>query len=355
MKLNEQFFEGVIRPLLAQTYPALTYSAARLGTGSDVLGYDTPMSTDHDWGIRQQLFLSDADYDQYGAAIHEQFRQRFPPLFQGYPVHFGPPDDEGTRLLAKKTEGPIEHRVEVTTFGRFLANQLPFDPLGEITTADWLVTPQQKLLEVTKGQVYADGLGTVTTVRQKLAWYPHDVWLYMLMSQWARIGQEEAFVGRTGDVDDDLGSQLLTGRLAHDIMLLCFLMEKQYAPYSKWFGTAFKELGCYATLHPTLRQALLAPTWQEREKHLCVAYEFAANQHNALGITEWVEPTVRHFHGRPFRVIYADRFAAPLRRAISDEGILNIQAAIGSIDQFSHNTDLREHLVLHKRLRTLYE
>jgi hypothetical protein len=57
LKLNELFFEEVIRPLLADTYPNLTYSAARIGSGSNVLGYDTPMSTDHDWGIRQQLFL----------------------------------------------------------------------------------------------------------------------------------------------------------------------------------------------------------------------------------------------------------------------------------------------------------
>ena len=355
LKLNELFFGEVIRPLLADSYPNLTYSAARLGSGSDVLGYDTPMSTDHDWGIRQQLFLNEADFEKHGATIHELFRHRFPPIFRDYPVHFGPADEEGTRLLEEKTAGPIDHRLEVTTIGRFMADHLPFDPLAELTAADWLVTPQQKLLAVTKGQVYADGLGELTAVRQKLAWYPHDVWLYLLMAQWARIGQEEHFVGRAGYVDDDLGSQLLAGRLVHDIMLLCFLMEKRYAPYPKWFGTAFKELTCYEALQPTLRQVLLAENWQEREKPLCVAYEFVARQHNELGLTEWVEPTVRYFHGRPFQVIYADRFTQPLYRAIANESVRRIPTAIGSIDQFSDNTDLRESLAMHKRLHPLYE
>ncbi|MCB8944925.1 MAG: DUF4037 domain-containing protein [Ardenticatenaceae bacterium] len=354
LRLNEQFFGEVIRPLLHHHYPHLTYCAARIGSGSDVLGYDTPMSTDHDWGIRQQLFLREADFEQHGTAIHELFRQRFPPTYQGYSVHFGEPDEEGTRLLAEANAGAINHRVEVTTIGRFLANQLPFDPLGEITAADWLVTPQQKLLEVTRGQVFVDDWGELTAVRQKLAWYPHDIWLYLLMAQWSRIGQEEHFLGRTGYVDDDLGSQLLAGRLVHDVMLLCFLMEKRFAPYPKWFGTAFKELTCYEALQPTLRQVLLAEHWQQREKHLRAAYEFVAQKHNELGLTEWVEPTVRNFFGRPFQVINAGRFATPLYHAITDETVRQIKFAIGSIDQFSDNTDMRENLWLHQRLRELY-
>jgi hypothetical protein len=60
LKLNQLFYEEIIRPLLHQHFPNIPYSAARLGGGSDVLGYDTPMSTDHDWGIRQQLFLTPA-------------------------------------------------------------------------------------------------------------------------------------------------------------------------------------------------------------------------------------------------------------------------------------------------------
>ena len=355
LKLNALFFEEMIRPLLADTYPNLTYSAARLGSGSDVLGYDTPMSTDHDWGIRQQLFLSETDFDQHGTAIHELFCHRFPYTFRAYPVHFGPEDEEGVRQMAEKAEGPVEHRVEVTTIRRFTASYLPFDPLTEPTVADWLITPQQKLLEIIRGQIYHDGLGELGPLRQKLAWYPHDVWLYLLAAQWSRIGQEEHFLGRTGYVDDDLGSQLLAGRLVHDVILLCFLMEKQYAPYPKWFGTAFKELACYDALHETVRHVLLAENWQEREKYLCLAYEVVARKHNELGITEWMEPTVRYFYGRPFLVIDAGRFAQPLYQAISDKEVLRIQTAIGSIDQFSDNTDLRESLTMQKRLHVLYE
>jgi hypothetical protein len=45
---------------------------------------------------------------------------------------------------------------------------------------------------------------------------------------------------RAGFVGDELGSALIGSRLVRDIMNLCFLLEKQYAPYPKWFGTAFQ-------------------------------------------------------------------------------------------------------------------
>ena len=44
---------------------ALPYAAALVGGGSQVLGYDTPMSTDHDWGPAVTLFLPE---DEAGRA-----------------------------------------------------------------------------------------------------------------------------------------------------------------------------------------------------------------------------------------------------------------------------------------------
>ena len=58
LDLAGAFFAEVVRPLLDEAYPRLPYAAALLGPGSEVLGYDTARSTDHDWGPRLQLFLA---------------------------------------------------------------------------------------------------------------------------------------------------------------------------------------------------------------------------------------------------------------------------------------------------------
>ena len=55
------FYRDAVRPLLDQAYPGLPHAAARIGPGSDVLGYDSARSTDHDWGPRLTLFLTPAD------------------------------------------------------------------------------------------------------------------------------------------------------------------------------------------------------------------------------------------------------------------------------------------------------
>ncbi len=121
---------------------------------------------------------------------------------------------------------------------------LDFDADAEITPADWLTFPQQKLRTLTEGAVYHSGLGDLDALRERLSYYPRDVWLYLLAAGWMRISQEEPFVGRTGDVGDELGSRVIAARLIRDLMMLCFLIERVYAPYPKWFGTGFARLAC---------------------------------------------------------------------------------------------------------------
>ena len=60
---------------------------------------------------------------------------------------------------------------------------------------------------------FEDGPGDLTQVRRNLRWYPPEVWIYLLGCQWRRLAQEEPFVGRCGQVDDDLGSAIVAARL----------------------------------------------------------------------------------------------------------------------------------------------
>jgi hypothetical protein len=347
------FYNEAVRPILDKHFPDLVHSAGQLGKwGSDVLGFDTPQSTDHGWGPRLILFLSEPDYPKVKEGITKTLSRKLPYQFHGYSTHFTTASD-GAPVMTKLTKGPIHHKVEVTTLRRFFNRTLKINPFEEITAKDWLTFSEQSLLEVTAGKVYHDGLNDLVPLRDKFSYYPPDIWRYMLAAQWRRICQEEPFVGRCGDVGDELGSKIIAARLVRDLMRLCFLMEKQYAPYPKWFGTAFTKLDCAKKLRPILESVLGASTWKGREQHLAQAYEFVAKMHNSLGITSSIEPKVRFFHNRPYLVIDGERFAQAIRATIETEEVRSLPAHIGSVDQFSDSTDIRsypEHRVLLKAL-----
>jgi hypothetical protein len=357
LQLSELFYQEAVGPLLAADFPGLRYSAALIGSGSEVLGFDTPMSTDHHWGPRLLLFLDESESVHIVRAIDGMLRHKLPHRFRGYATNFTPPDpaDNGVQLLQATDQGPINHRVEIVTLGGYFGDYLAFDIRGPLEPADWLTFPEQKLRTVIEGRVFHDGLG-LQAVRERFAYYPHDVWLYLLAAGWARIGQEEHLTGRAGLVGDELGSALIACRLVRDLMRLCFLMERQYAPYAKWFGTAFARLACGPRLAPILLAAQIGATWQERERPLVAAYEQVADMHNRLGITEPLPGQVTPFFGRPFRVIWGGRYADAIKARIIDPAVVRIAARrpVGGIDQFSDSTDLAEDTSRRAALRELY-
>ena len=358
LELSRLFFHEAVRPILDADFPGLRYSAALIHTGSEVLGFDDPVSSDHGWGPRLDLFLAEEEYAALNDPIDQALRNRLPHTFRGYPTNFSEPDptDKGTQRLEAKASGPVNHKVNVFTPRRFFLNYLAFDIERDIEPADWLTFPEQKLLTITRGAVFHDRID-LDALRERFRYYPHDVWLYLLASAWARVGQDEHLMGRAGFAGDEIGSAIIGARLVRDLMRLCFLMERTFAPYPKWFGTAFKQLSCAKELLPVLSGALRAETWQERERQLVLAYEYVARMHNALGLTEPLPPETRDFFGRPFRVIALRGFANALLARITDAPVRRIAARtpIGSIDLFSDSTDLVSHAEWRNTLRKLYE
>ena len=321
LDLAASFYEEVVEPRLA----GIVHSAALMGPGSDVLGYDDLRSTDHFWGPRMQVFVDEAD-----VASAEGRVEALPAEHRGWPTRIG-----SDRLAFRAY-------VDVHTVFGWFEHRLGVDPGRGMTALDWLVLPQQLLLEMTAGRIFSDGLGQLGPRRRALAWYPDDVWRWLLAAQWKRIGQEEAFVGRTAEIGDDLGSRVVTARLVRDLMRLCFLLERSYAPYGKWLGTAFARLGAAADVGPHLEAALAAAGYPEREAALVQAYEAVARLHNALGLTPPVDPAVRPFHDRPFLVLGADRFADACVEAV-DDPVLYALPLVGGVDQWVDSTDVLSH------------
>jgi hypothetical protein len=358
LELNRAYYEEAVRPILEDLTPNLAYSAALIGYGSDVLGYDTAISTDHEWGPRLLLFLAEFDYSARTEEISARLGAALPSIFRGYSTNFTAHNAEGVRLMESAIPGAVRHHIDIHTVRGFMAREVGIAADEPLSDVDWLLMPQQRLLGITSGAVFHDGLHELVPLREKLAYYPREVWTYLMAAQWARISEEEAFVGRCGDLGDDLGSQVVAARLVRDLMRLCFLMERRYAPYSKWLGTAFSRLDCGPRLQPMLHGAFSAAHWREREHSLSAAYEIVAEMHNALRLTPPLATAVSPYHERPYLTLYAGRFAEALVATLEDSaarGIIDHAGLIGGVDQVADSVDLLTKARLFTRLRALYE
>lgn len=315
-ELSAAFYRDAVAPVLE----GRPHAAALLGWGSDVLGYDTARSTDHGWGPRVLVFLPRGDTGETGT-WSRRLDEHLPETFRGWPVRFG------------WDTTPARHWVTVTTLAQWTQDHLGVDATAPLTTSGWLTIPQHRLLGVVAGAVHADHDGSLATLRQQLAWYPEQVWYWLLACQWTRVAQEEAFVARTAEVGDDVGSAITAARQAREIMRLALLLQQRYAPYSKWLGTAFARLVHTDDLPARLRAAVHAQDAEQRQAALAAAYRCIAGRHNTVGITPVLDPGVRDYHSRPAQVLMADRFAHALLERVQDPWLRSLPL-VGAVDQF---------------------
>ena len=374
--LAAAFSAEVVEPLLAQHLPQLRYAAALIGPGSEILGFDDSTSRDHDWGPRLMLFLEPPDHAEHAAAIVELLRGSLPTQFRGYSTNFEQFEDDRAEgpEIGRTTEGEagaVQHRVVIHTVEKYLTDYLGANPLaaGGLRPQQWLAIPQHKLRTVSEGGVFRDDVGTLTAARAAVAGYfPRDVWLYMLHASYARLGQLSHFMGRCGQSGDELGSRIIAAQLVRDVMHLCFLLERVYAPYAKWFGTGFARLRCATTMTPHLHAAMdggglgasAEEGWKARDAALARVYELLGEALDAAGVLP-PQPAgshVRQFWDRPFRVPNVaggpedEWVTTQLAAAVEDEGLRRLckERPIGAAEQHLDSTDVLERPELLARL-----
>ena len=286
-------------------------AVARLGSGSDVLGLDDEMSRDHDWGLRLTVLVPEDAVARVDAVLEAAL----PGEWGGHPTRF-----------ATTFDPIVRQRAEVASPLAFARSRTGLTLDRAPNTVEWLSLTGQAVLEVVGGAVFRDDTGELTAIRQRLAWYPDDVWSYVLAADWTRIGQELPFVGRAGERGDHAGSRILTARLARTAMHLGFLLRRHWPPYSKWLGTAFAALPGAADVAAALDRALSSDGCREREAALVEALDALAGQ-----------PATEPFFDRPYRGLRS--LAEPLLESITDP-VLRAREPVGSVEQWSDSVPL---------------
>jgi hypothetical protein len=321
--LSRSYFEDLIEPLMSTRFPGLRYAAGRLGSGSDVIGLDDATSRDHDWGLRLTLIVP----GQTVADVEHMLESSLPDAYQGLPTRFPFSGRTAPRL-----------HVDVSSMADFVVPRLGFDPRSPITIDDWLSLSGQSVLEITAGPVFADHDGALGRVRRALDWYPDDLWRNVIACDWARLAQELPLMGRAADVGDDRGSRLIAARSAQVTMHLAFLLERRWAPYAKWFGTAFSTLRCADSLGPQIDRILDGDDRQRREHGLIAALQLLLQIQDDHGLTDVDHATVPfwdrpHIHPNPAII-------TQLTTAITDARVQSLPLGAGTIEQRTDNVEI---------------
>jgi hypothetical protein len=321
MELNEGFYTDIVKPLLEKKYQKLPYSAALLGYGSDVLGFDTEISMDHNWGPRLQIFIEDQDLI---SELKNYFSYELPLQYKNFSVNFSNPGYDGTIRMEFTGKKPVNHLIEITTLEDYLKKRYSMEKTSGFTVHEWLNFTDQSLLELTSGKVFYDGLNRINTLREELKFYPLDICKLRMAVLWNYISNKEAFVGRSIALNDYIGLKLNTGRIVNYLIKLLFYLENKYIPYCKWFGTAFRLLDAYKDVK-TLIMDLLKETIPEKiEEYICVLYEQVIEIHNRKRELPYLKNKIRYYFNRPYKVIFAENIAGEIMKSIKDEDVKKV-------------------------------
>lgn len=256
-----------------------------------------------------------------------------PERFLGYELWYGYASD-GVSVSEERGNGSGHTLIQVTTVAEWTRRMLGVERLP-LSLGQWLRLSDQRLREVTGGEIFWDPVGELTRLRRAVSYFPDQVWIYRMASLWSEMAEEAQFTGRTGDVGDDLGSRVIAARQARRMMLLAFLMERRYAPYAKWLGTAFSRLEMAPKMRPGLEKMLSASDWKARVEGQGAALSALMDKHQALGLGPELER-----RGAPYRPQYLTCDVQPVidpLKALLGPPLCQM-APLGGISDFMENT-----------------
>jgi hypothetical protein len=230
LQLAEAYYRDIGAPQIGERFASFVDRIAfgLVGPGSECLGFDDEVSRDHDWGPAFCMWLTDEDFDAIGAELQRAYTQ-LPAIHLGYGPRLESPG-EGWRVGAARTNG---------FFARFTG--LDHVPRA---VSEWLRIPEHLLATCTNGRVFHDQLGEFTRWREDLlAYYPEDVRLSKIASLCITIAQTGQYnYTRSIRRREAFAASHSMVRFCSDAMLLVFLLNRRYAPFSKWLHRGVGEL-----------------------------------------------------------------------------------------------------------------
>ena len=237
LKLAREYYETYGKEMLEGGFsdylPFISVGLA--GSGSEVLGFDDDISHDHDFEPGFCIFIPSEDVlDRKAAFALERAYAKLPSEFKGF-----------SRQKISPAGGA---RHGVIRLDEFLTGKIG-NPEGRLSVYEWLKIPTQYLLEVTKGELFYDGDGKFTKIREELSLMPRDVRLKRLAGHLLLMSQSGQYnymrMVKRGDM---AAAGMCVYEYVKNAVAAIYLLNNEYMPYYKWQMRGLKELDILSEL-----------------------------------------------------------------------------------------------------------
>lgn len=255
LELSKKYYLEYGAPMLERDFAQyLPYLAIGLvGSGSECLGYDDEISTDHDFEPGFCIFLPDESIvDSKVEFALERAYAKLPKEFMGF------------KRCSVAPVGARRHGV--IRLSDFLIDKLG-NSSGALTLEEWFLVPEYALCEVCGGEIFRDDSKLFENVRNSLSSFPRGVFLKKLAGNLLLMGQSGQYNyyrcisrGETG------AAQLAAIEFVKSAMQVIFLLNGKYMPYYKWSFRALSELDKFSELSYSLEFLISSENTAENAK-----------------------------------------------------------------------------------------
>ena len=231
LEIARKYFEEFGRPMLERDFPELLHlvAAGLCGAGSECFGFDDEISRDHDFEPGFCLFIPGED------AVDRKIAFRLERAYASLPREF-----EGLkRSLSSPVGGARRGIVRIPDFFRDKTGS----ETGELTLGEWFSIPSSALAETVNGEIFFDGYGEVTRIRDSLAAYPDGVMRKKLSGSLLIMAQAGQYnYKRCLGHGEEGAAQLAAIEFSRAAMTAVFLLNGVYMPFYKWAFRAMRAL-----------------------------------------------------------------------------------------------------------------
>lgn len=231
LELARGYYEEYGRPMLESGFAdILPYLAIGfVGSGSEHYGFDDEVSRDHDYEPGFCIFLPGEDIvTRRQEFLLERAYAKLPKEYKN---------------VKRQPISPVGgNRNGVIRTADFYTAKIG-TPDGSLSLEAWLHIPDYALAEAVNGEIFYDGYGEFTGIREKLRRMPEDIRLKRLAGNLLIMAQAGQYnFARCLKHGEPEAAQLACVEFVKAAMQSAFLLERRYMPYYKWSFRALRGL-----------------------------------------------------------------------------------------------------------------